>query len=51
MIIRVAKYLGCTPWELEEQSVQWLHRGLAAMEADSLAEGSVLDDSGASSQI
>jgi hypothetical protein len=40
MIIKCAKYLGCTPWELAEQPIGWFYRALAAMEADCLIEQS-----------
>jgi hypothetical protein len=38
LIIRVARYLGVPPWEMLNQSEQWLFWGLDAMNAEALAE-------------
>lgn len=34
-LMRAAKYLGVSPWDLDEQPVYWMERALAAEEAES----------------
>lgn len=36
--IQAAKYLGCKPWELLEQSVWWRDKALIAMTAEQQAQ-------------
>lgn len=35
--IRAARYLGVSPWDLEERSVRWQHRALCAEWAEARA--------------
>lgn len=34
VLVQVAKYLGCKPWELEEVDEKWIHHGLAYRNLD-----------------
>lgn len=37
-VIKAAKYLGVSPWDLADQSIYWVSAAEAAQEVDALAE-------------
>lgn len=37
-IVAAARYLGVSPWELENASLLWMHRAIAAQNAEAHAE-------------
>jgi len=41
MRIQAARYLGVSPWDLEEQSIEWYNRALVAMSAEAEAREQV----------
>lgn len=38
MVIRLARYLGVSPWELEEAPAYWLNQALICQNAENWAE-------------
>jgi hypothetical protein len=38
MLFQAAKYIGCKPWELIEQSVYWQDKAIIAMTAEAQAQ-------------
>jgi hypothetical protein len=38
VLIRASRYLGCTPWELEQQPVSWRDWALLCENAETWAE-------------
>lgn len=38
MLVSAARYLGISPWELEEAPIQWTTRALWAQEAENEAQ-------------